>query len=78
MQLENVVKAMCRKVLSLESEIKDLKKKQESEEEPSFNINDINYCSSTPKDDKEKVKKDMSEEDLLCCTEYSYKCKKEK
>ena len=77
-QLENVVKAMCQKVLSLESEMKDLKKKQKSEEEPSFNINDINYCSSTPKDDKEKVKKDTSEEDLLCCTECSYKCKKEK
>ena len=55
-----------------------MKNKQESEEEPSFNINDIKYCSSTPKDDKEKVKKDISEEDLLCCTECSYKCKKEK
>ena len=77
-QLENVVKAMCRKFLSFECEMKDLKNKQESEEEPSFNINDIYYCSSTPKDDKEKVKKDMSGEDLLFCTECSYTCKKEK
>ena len=77
-QLEKVVKAMCRKVLSLEKEIKDMKKKHETEEEPSFNMNDIKYCSSTPKDDKEKVKKVNSEEDLLTCTECSYKCKKEK
>ena len=55
-QLEKVVKALSRKVLSLESELKELKNKSEEEKGISFNINDVKYSSSTPKDVKQKVK----------------------
>ena len=76
-QLEKVVKALSQKVLSLESELKELKNKSEEEKGISFNINDVKYSSSTPKDVKQKAKKGNSKEKLLTCTECSYKCKKE-
>ena len=35
------------------------------------------HSSSTPKDIKEKVKKDVSKENILNCKECNYKCTKE-
>ena len=55
-----------------------MKNKSETEKEPSFNINDLKDCSSTPKDVKEKVKINDFREKFLNCAECSYKCKKEK
>ena len=83
-QLEKVVHALTRKVLSLEDQVKVIKNKKETDQEEikekcftresSFNHEDI--MSSTPKDLKEKVK-DKNEEDLFKCKECKYKCKKE-
>ena len=83
-QLEQVVHALTRTVLSLEDQVKVMKNKKETDQEEnkencftresSFNHKDIR--SSTPKDLKEKVK-DKSEEDLIKCKECKYKCKKE-
>ena len=83
-QLEKVVHALTRKVLSLEDQVKVMKNKKETDQEDinhkcftresSFNHEDI--MSSTPKDLKEKVK-EKNEEDRFKCKECKYKCKKE-
>ena len=61
-QLEKVVKALSPKMFSLENELKELKNKIEKEKEISFNINDVKYTTSTPKDVKEKAKIDNPKE----------------
>ena len=43
----------------------------------SFNPDDINHTSSTPKEKKGKAEKDEFNEKMLLCTECKYKCKKE-
>ena len=61
-QLEKDVKSLSPKMFSLENELKELKNKIEKEKEISFNINDVKYTTSTPKDVKEKAKKDNPKE----------------
>ena len=84
-QMERVMHALTRKVLSLENEIEAMKNKVKTdkkvenekylEKESSFNISDIKH--STPKVLKEKEKTDGSKEGMINCKECSYKCKKE-
>jgi hypothetical protein len=80
-QLEKVVHALTRKVLSLEHEIDMIKSNTETNnkvvkekclaKESSFNISDIKGSSSTPK--KENRKKETSKGELLNCKECSFK-----
>ena len=86
-QMEKVLHALTRKVLSQEKEIEAMKNniktnKNEVNEnclqkESSFNISDIKHSSSTPKVLKDKGETETSEEDMLNCKECNYKCKKE-
>ena len=84
-QMEKVMHALTRKVLSLENEIEAMKNKVKTdkkvenekclEKESSLNISDIKH--STPKVMKEKENTDDSKEDMLNCKECNYKCEKE-
>ena len=79
-QLEKVVKAICRKVLCLENDVKVLKSKhissevqeydpsQNIEEKVLFNSNNIKDTCSTPKEEKEEDLKVQNKEGLLSCT----------
>ena len=85
-QLEKVLHALTRKVLSLEREMNEIKIKYKSVEnetnencvtkEGSFNHNDIEGNSSTPKVTKEKIQKVQTKDELLTCIKCDYKCKK--
>ena len=85
-QLETVLHALTRKVLSLEKEmieskikyrtVKDVSNKNCPTKESSFNHNDIKHSSSTSKAVKDKVKKGDGKEELLNCKKCNYKCKK--
>ena len=87
-QLEKVVHALTRKVLSLENEMEVMKDKIETvkqlsnenylDKEPSFNASEVKESTSTPKMVKDKVKKDTKAEEVFNCKECSYKSKKEK
>ena len=80
-QIEKVLHALTRKVLSLEDEIKMMKKikipmkKKRLKKQVLFNIDDIKCSSSTPKDVKEN-NKDKTKDDMLTCNKCNYKCKK--
>ena len=74
-QIEKVLHALKRKVLSLEDEFKVMKNKKATDKykiencftkQSSFNIDDIKCSSSTPKDVKEKTKYEIKE-DLPTC-----------
>ena len=97
-QMEKVLHAMTRKVLSLETDMKDMKinhhktveelKKQLSEclkeqngvadENCTFNQNDIENATSTPKAKKSQIKTPDIKADMHKCKECNYTCKKEK
>ena len=86
-QMEKILQALTRKVLSQEKEIEVMKNnikinknkvnKNCLQKERSFNISDIKHSSSTPKVLKEKGETEGGEEDLFNCKECNYKCKKE-
>ena len=87
-QFEKVLRAMTRKVLSLESEIEQMKRNsipcegkepvltKSIEDIVVFDNNDVKDKCSTPKEEKKKVAKNQNKEDLMSCSLCKYKCKK--